>query len=153
MFFIYTCFCVFEVAYADSLQVSKLQWNVLKSLGVYNSEITKETAQGIFSPDVAQKLGRHADTVKRFLKDHSTRNSRSDRGVFKTVMRRDLRKINRQLSGKPRLRSKRIVNVARLSEVHKTTQNRLLKIIAVISDLQKVSPLTPGMKNLKGRMG
>ena len=59
--------------------------------------IIKKSAKGITHDAIAQKIGRHVDTVKRFQKDPSPRKKRSNAEIFKTVAERDLRNIGRQV--------------------------------------------------------
>lgn len=121
-----------------------------KALTVNEKEvIIKESAKGTSLADIAQIIGRHIDTVKRFLKDPSPRKKRSDAGLSKTVNDRDMRRIGRQLRRKPGQTSKSIFTAAGLPGVSKTTRNDVLRSIASIKVPLKMPPLTPRHKLLR----
>ena len=63
--------------------------------------IIKETAK-VTSPNaIAEKIGRHVDSVKRYLKDPSAKKKRLNAGFSKAVSARDLREIGRYLRRNP----------------------------------------------------
>lgn len=111
--------------------------------------IIKETAKGTSPDAIAEQIGRHVDSVKRFLKDPSPRKKRSDAGVSKTVSARDLRKIGRQLRRKPGQTSNTIFKAAGLPEVPKSTRNAILATMGSVKAPLKMPPLTPRHKNLR----
>ena len=83
--------------------------------------IIKEIAKGTNAKDIAHSLGRHVDTVKRFVADPSPRKKLSDSGILKAVTTRELRLVKRKLFKKPGQTSKTIFTEANLSEVSKLT--------------------------------
>lgn len=101
-------------------------------------EIAKKTP----CASIASMLGRHVKTIQRFLKDPSNRKTRSDKGKIKTVNMRDIRNIKRQISKKPGCTSKAIFEASGLSEVPKTTRNRILGTIAKVKSPEKRPPMT-----------
>ena len=111
--------------------------------------IIKETAKGTSTAVIARKLGRHIDTVRRFLKDPSPRKKRSDAGHSRTVSARDMRNVVHQLRQRPGQTSKSIFNGAGLPNVPKTTRNDILRSVASIKSPNKLPPLTQRHKNLR----
>ena len=72
------------------------------------------------SPEVmAFYIGRHVDTVKRYLSNLSPRKTRADAGVLKGVTDRDRRNIKRQLFKNPERTYKTISKQANLPAVSK----------------------------------
>uniref|UniRef100_A0A0L8H392 Tc3 transposase DNA binding domain-containing protein n=1 Tax=Octopus bimaculoides TaxID=37653 RepID=A0A0L8H392_OCTBM len=113
------------------------------------SIIMKESTKGTSLHVIAEKLGRHVDTVRRFLKDPSPRKKRSDCGTSKTVTARDLRNIGHKLREKPGQTSKDIFAASGLPHVPKTTRNRILGTMAsVVQEPLKLPPLMPHRKSL-----
>lgn len=111
--------------------------------------IIKESAKGTSPNDIATKIGRHVDTVKRFQKNPAPRKKRSDAGTSKTVTDRDLRNIGRQVRRKPGMTSKSIFTKAGLPNVPKSTRNMILQKISSVKSPLKQPPLTPRHKNLR----
>lgn len=85
--------------------------------------VIKETATGTSLHVIAEKLSRHAETVRRFLRDLSTMKKRSDCGTSKTVRAKNFRIIIRKSRGKPGQTSEDIYTGAWLAHVLKTTRN------------------------------
>jgi len=105
--------------------------------------IVKGIAKGTSPKVIAHSIGRHVDTVKRFLADPSQRKKRSDSGVLKAVTTRELRIVKRQLFKKPGRTSKTIFAEANLPEVPKSTRCRLLRDMGKSITPEKRPPLTP----------
>lgn len=108
--------------------------------------IIKEIAKGTNAKDIAHSLGRHVDTVKRFVADPTPRKKRSDSGVLKAVTTRELRLVKRKLLKKPGQTSKTIFTEANLSKVSKSTRCRLLRSLAKSITPEKQPPLSPRHK-------
>ena len=94
--------------------------------------IIKESAKGTSPDAIAEKIGRHVDTVKRYQKDPTPRKKRSDAGIFKAVTARDLRNIGRQLRRRPGQSSKSIFTAAGRPDVPKSTRNAILATIGSV---------------------
>lgn len=111
------------------------------------AKIVKYMAKRTPIKDIAASIGRHVDTVKRYLADPSPRKKRSDSGVLKTASTRDLRNVKRLMSKTPGLTSKEIFNQANLPEVSKTTRCRLLRIMGKSVAAEKRPPLSARHKD------
>lgn len=111
--------------------------------------IVKETGKGSSPRGIATKLGRHIDTIRRYLKNPSPRKQRSDSGVLKSVTARDLRKIRKIVRIKPGQTSKTIFKEAGLPETPIATRNRLLRAMADIKVPANRPPLTTRHKSLR----
>lgn len=109
--------------------------------------IIKETAKGTTFFTIAERLGRHVDTVKRSLKDPSARKKRSNCGTSMTVTDRNLRNIGHQFSGKPGKINESISTTASCPNVAMTTRNRIPGTMASVRDPLKMFPLMPRYKN------
>ena len=55
--------------------------------------IIKEIAKGKTTKSIAERINRHVVTVTRFLQNPSKRKPRSDRGVRKSVSKRDMNRL------------------------------------------------------------
>lgn len=110
------------------------------------ANIIKNIAKGKDANDIAILLGRHVDTVKRFLADPSPRKKRSDSGALKAVTTRELRLVKRQLIKKPGQTSNTIFKETSLPEVSKSTIGQLLKNLANNVTPEKQLPLSPRHK-------
>ena len=65
-------------------------------------EIIKELAKSTPLENIAKKINRHLVTVKRFVHDPmKKRKTRSDRGMLKSVTKRDLNYLKRNLGKVP----------------------------------------------------
>ncbi|CAB4004306.1 Hypothetical predicted protein [Paramuricea clavata] len=109
--------------------------------------IIKEIAKGKTTKSIAESINHHVVTVKIFLQNPSEREPRSDRGVLKSVTKRDmdrLRRSIREISGETNARKK-----AGLLDGTKTTRNRLLGKVAVIKNPDKRPPQTSRHKRLR----
>ena len=111
--------------------------------------IIKESGKGTDARAIAISLGRHVDTVKRFLADPSPRKKRSDSGVLKAVTTRELRLVKRKLLKKLGQTSKTIFREANLPEVSKSTRCRLLRSLAKNVKPEKQPPLSPRHKEAR----
>ena len=60
-------------------------------------EIIKELAKSTPLENIAKKINRHFVTVKRFVHDPTKRKTRSGRGILKSVTKRDLNNLKRNL--------------------------------------------------------
>ena len=63
--------------------------------------IIREFAKGTNAKDIAHSLGRHVDTVERFIANPTPRKKRSNSGGLKAKTTRELRLIKRKLHKKP----------------------------------------------------
>ena len=121
-----------------------------KGLSVEERDIIiVEVGKGTCNEDIAKILGRHVDTIKRYLKSPSPRKSRSDRGGSKTVTARGMRKIVRQVRHRGGQTSKSIFLQAGFPNVSRTTRNRILKNFATVRSSVKRPPLTKRHKILR----
>jgi len=111
------------------------------------AKIVKDMAKGTPIKDIAASVGRHVDTVKRYLADPSPRKKRKDSGVLKIASTRDLRNVKRIISKKPGLTSKEIFNQANLPEISKTTRCRLLRDMGKSVTAEKRPPLSARHKD------
>lgn len=111
--------------------------------------IVKECAKGTSFKDIATKINRHVVTVRRYLENPSKRKSRSDRGILKSVTKRDLNQVKRSLRKIPGATSRSVFAEAGLPDVPKTTRNRILRRMASPKSLKKRPPLTPRHKQLR----
>ena len=81
--------------------------------------------------NIAKKIKRHVVTVKQFVHDPmKKRKTRSDRGILKSVTKRDLNNLERNLRKVPGAMSKRIFQESGLTGIPKTTRNRILGRVA-----------------------
>jgi transposase len=111
--------------------------------------IIKEIAKGKTPKAIAEKIGRHVITVERFLKNPCKRKPRRDRGVVKSVSKRDMNRLRRTLRKMPGATSARIFEDAGLPDFAKTTRNRLLRKVASVKSPAKRPPLTSRHKRLR----
>ena len=89
-------------------------------------------------------------TVRRFLRDRlKKRKAHSDRGIFKSVTKRDLNNLKRNLRNVTGAISKRIFQESGLTSIPKTTRNRMQDQIAKHKLLQKRHPLSSRHKRLR----
>jgi IS30 family transposase len=65
------------------------------------SIVIKEMAKGKTPKAIAEQINRHVVTVKRFLQNPSKRKSRKDRGVLKSVSKRDMNRLKRSVRKLP----------------------------------------------------
>ena len=80
-------------------------------------QIIKEFGKSTPLENIAKKISRHLVTVKRFLHDPmKKRKTRSDRGVLKSVTKRDLTSLKRNLRKVPGTISKRILQESGLTD-------------------------------------
>lgn len=89
--------------------------------------IVKEMAKEILPKLIAFSIGRHVGTAKRFFADSSPRKTRSDSGIQKTVITRDLRNVKKQLFKKLGQTTKIISDEVNLPKVSKLTRSRFLR--------------------------
>ena len=90
-------------------------------------EIIKELAKSTILENIAKKINRHVVTVKQFVRDPmKKRKTRSDRGILKSVTKRDLNNFESTLRKVPGAISKRIFQESGLTRILKTTRNRIL---------------------------
>lgn len=114
------------------------------------SQIVKELAKSTSLEDIAKKINRHLETVKRFVADlMKKRKTRSDCGVLKSVSKRDLRRLKLNLRKQPGAISKRIFQASGLTGIAKTTRNRILGKIAKHKAPQRRPPLSSRHKYLR----
>ena len=111
--------------------------------------IIKEIATGNAPGAIAKEIGRHVGTVKRFVLSPSERKPRCDRGVLKSVTKRDFRRLRRSIRKMPGATSAKIFEEAGLVHVPKTTRNRLLRKVAAIKSPSTKPPLTPRHRRLR----
>ena len=91
-------------------------------------------------------------TVKRFVHVHDPmkkRKTRSDRGILKSVTKRDLNNLKRNLRKVPGAISKRIFQESGLTGIPETTRNRMLGRIAKHKGSKKRPPLSSRLKGLR----
>ncbi|CAB3977339.1 Transposable element Tc3 transposase [Paramuricea clavata] len=112
-------------------------WDVGKT-EAEKATIIKEIAKGKTTKSIAERINRHAVTVTRFLQNPSKRKPPSDRGVRKSVSKRDMYRLRRNLRKMPGATSER-----------KTTGNRILGKLDSIKTMIKRSSLTPRHKRLR----
>jgi transposase len=110
--------------------------------------IIKESAKGKTTKSIAERINRHVVTVTRFLQNPSKRKPPSDRGVRKSVSKRDMYRLRRNLRKMLGATSKRIFKEAGLPDVPKTTRNRILGKLNSIKTMIKRPSLTPRHKRL-----
>ena len=79
-------------------------------------------------------------TVTRFLQNPSKRKPLSDRGVRKSVSKRDMYRLRRNLRKMPGATSKRIFKEAGLRDVPKTTRILILGKLGSIKTMVKGLP-------------
>jgi transposase len=113
------------------------------------SIVIKEMAKGKTPKAIAEQINRHVVTVKIFLQNPSKRKSRKDRGVLKSVSKRDMNRLKRSVRKLPGSTSAKIFEDADLPDITKTTRNRLLRKIAAIKSPAKRPPLTSRHKRLR----
>ena len=88
--------------------------------------------------------------MTRFLQNLSKRNPPSHRGVRKSVSKRDMYRLRRNLREMPGARSNRIFREAGLPDVSKTTRNHILgKLGSMKTMIKRPSSLTPKHKRLR----
>ena len=104
------------------------------------SIIIKEIATGNIPGAIAKEIACHVATVKMFLQSPSKRKPRRDRGVLKSVTKRDFSRLRRSLRKMPGTTSAKIFEEAGLVNVPKTTRNRLLWMVAAIKSPSKSLP-------------
>jgi IS30 family transposase len=104
--------------------------------------IIKEIAKGKTTKSIAERINRHMVTVTRFLQNPSKRKP-SDRGVRKSVSKRDMYRLRRNLCKMLGATSKRIFKEVGLPDVPKTTRNRILGKLDSIKTMIKRLSLTP----------
>ena len=113
-------------------------------------EIIKELAKSTPLENIAKKINRHLVTVKRFVHDPmKKRKTRSDRGILKSMTKRDLDNLKRNLRKVPGAISKRIFQESGLTGIPKTTQNRILGQIVKHKASKKRPPLSSRHKDLR----
>ena len=83
--------------------------------------IIKDAAKGKTQEAVARKLDRHVRRVRRHLENLAPKKTRSDRGVSKTVMPRDRRRLQYNFLRKPGKTSKHIFENSGVHDVPKTS--------------------------------
>ena len=89
-------------------------------------------------------------TVKRFLHNPmKKRKTRSDCGILKSVTKRDLSSLKRNVRKVPGTLSKRIFQESGITGIPKTTRNRILGRIAKHKASQKWPPLSSRHKGLR----
>jgi transposase len=99
--------------------------------------IIKEIAKGKTTKSIAERINRHVVTVTRFLQNPSKRKPRSDRGIKKSVSKRDMNRLRRNLRKMPGATSKRIFKEVGLPDVPKITRNRILGKLGSIQTMIK----------------
>ena len=93
-----------KVAHYISCTHSFLQWDVVKIScnDEEKREIIKKLVKSTPLENIAKKINRHLVTVKRFVYDPmKKRKTRSDRGILKSVTKRDLDNLIRNLRKVP----------------------------------------------------
>ena len=135
--------CIKKVAHYISCTYSFSQWDEVKiSTTEIKREIIKELAKSTPLEIIAKKINRHLVTVKRFVHDPmKKRKTRSDRGILKSVTKRDLNHLKRNLRIVPGAISKRIFQESGQTVIPKTTRNRILGWIAKHKASKKASTL------------
>ena len=88
-------------------------------------------------------------TVKRFVLSPCKRKPRCDRGVLKSVTKRDFRRLRRSIRKMAGATSAKIFEEAGLVNVPKTTRNRLLRKVAAIKSPSTKPSLTPRHRRLR----
>ncbi|CAB3998649.1 Transposable element Tc3 transposase [Paramuricea clavata] len=111
--------------------------------------IIKEIAKGKTTKSIAERINRHVVTVTRFLQNLSKRKPPSDRGIRKSVSKRDMYRLKRNLRKMPEATSKRIFKEAGLPDVPKTTRNCILGKLGSMKTMIKRPSLTPKHKLLR----
>lgn len=112
--------------------------------------IIKELAKSTTIADIAKRINRHVVTVKRFLTDPlRKRKTRADRGCMKSVSKRNLSCLKRNLRKLPGATSARIFKEAGLPDISKSTRNRILAKMAENKCSLKRPPLTERHKKLR----
>ena len=113
-------------------------------------QIIKELGKSTPLENIAKKINCHLVTVKRFLHDPmKKRKTRSDRGILKSVTKRDLSSLKRNLRKVRGAISKRIFQEFGLTGIPKTTRNRILGQIAKHKASQKRPQLSSRHKDLR----
>ena len=114
-------------------------------------QIIKKLGKSTPLENIAKKINRHLVTVKRFLHDPmKKRKTRSDRGILKSVTKRDLRILKRNVRKVPGTISKRIFQESGITGIPKTTRNRILQgRIAKHKASQERPPLSSRHKGLR----
>ena len=105
--------------------------------------IIKETDRSTSPVATAQMFGRHVKTIQRFLKDPSPRKCRNDKGIRNVISTRELRNVKRQLFKNPGNTGKRIFSNAGITNISKTTHNRVLQTMATVKSPEIKPRLTP----------
>jgi transposase len=111
--------------------------------------ITKLAKLSTFE-NIAKRIKRHVVTVKRFINDPlRRRKTRADCGSMKSVSKRDLSCLKRNLRKNPGATSATIFKEAGLPNISKSTRNRILAKMAENKSSLKRPPLTERHKKLR----
>ena len=108
--------------------------------------IIQELEKSSSTLEIAKKLKRDHRTIKRFCKDGSKERKRADKGKFRAVNARQIRKIKVEVSRKPYATSKTIFEDANVKNVSRPTRCKVLKTVASVKKAIKAPPLTKNHK-------
>ena len=139
--------CIKRVAHYISCTHSFSQWDEVKISTTKKREIIKELTKSTPLENIAKKINRHLVTVKRFVHDPMKKKKiRADRGILKSVTKRDLNNLKRNLGKVPGAISKRLLQESGLTGIPKTTRNRILGRIVKHKALKKGLHSRQGIK-------
>lgn len=113
------------------------------------SVIIMGRAKGISFHVIVEKLYRHVDTLKRFMKDRPPRKKRSDCETSHTVTAMNMTNISRQLRRIPGQIRKSILTTLGFSYAPKTHQKCTYRSMAFVREHPKLHFLTSCHINLR----
>ena len=92
---------------------------------------------------IAQMLSRHVKTIQRFLIDLLPRKCRNNKGIRKVISTLELRNVKRQLFIQESWKCQTIFSNVGVTNMSKTTRNRVLQTMATVKSPEIKPPLTP----------
>lgn len=108
------------------------------------STIVSELGKGKTTLEISKILKRDHRTVKKFVESSAAARSRSDKGVSRTISRRTLSRVTREVVKNPSLNSKEIFKRCGRDDVSKATRCRTLRKVS-----KHVKPVTkPPLKTV-----
>ena len=127
--------CVYDVPsyYAYSTSHGRNDRNMGKQKDLTQEEkknIVQRLAQGKKSIEISKQLCRDHRTVKRFIANSNKARKRSDKGVCRSISRRQLSTIKQEVARHPLSTSKHIFEDAGIQGIPTTSRCRILKSVA-----------------------